>query len=143
MKAIPLTFPSAEDKIFVYTDASKHSFSGVPLAEREREAKTASWICSYTLKKMELKYTIFSKILLSLVKVFKKYSHLLVGKKVFVFYDNFSVVQALRKTTDSVDLCVREQRYLAFLSEFCKEMEHIRSRENYLAFLSCLEVDRS
>ena len=133
--AVATTFVDENDRLVVYTDASLTALAGVIAVETPEGLKPIAFY-SRALSEVEKKYSIFSLELLALTNTIKRHQHLVCYRKVQVKLDCKALVSSLQNKKDNKNLNAREQRYLAFLSEFDLEFAHVSSAQNAADFFS-------
>ena len=94
---------------------------------------------SKQLRLPEQKYSTFDRELLALYLAIRHFKFFLEGRHFKIFTDHKPLVGAMSKVSDP--LTARQQRHLAFISEFSTDIGHISGKENIVA--DCLSRNAS
>ena len=84
---------------------------------------------SRKLKIHEKNYATYDLELVVVIHALKMWRHHLIGKKIILMTDN----KGLKYLLDQPNLNARQARWLAFLSEYDFEIQHIKGKENKVA----------
>ena len=129
MKAVTLSFPSEDDEILFFSDASEEALSAVVYARRKNQNLPLGFF-SYILKDVEKAYSIFSKELLSVKLGIAKFAYLLHGRRFKLYNDNKAVIANLVSNKERKTLLKRELRYLSSISEFSFDYDMPAAQKN-------------
>ena len=84
---------------------------------------------SRKLKIHEKNYATYDLELVAVIQALKMWRHHLIGRKFFLMTDN----KGLKYLLDHPNLNAKQARWLAFLSEYDFEIQHIKGKENKVA----------
>lgn len=113
----------------LFCDASKSTIAAILLQQKENETERIIGYFSRTLNDTQLKYNIYTKELLAIVKAvefFKMYLH---GRRFRIVTDN-SALSYLKSSKKSFD---KFARWLIFLEDFSFDIEHRKGSLNTYA----------
>lgn len=125
-----LAHPLSNVPIAVISDASD-----VGVGASFEQFVNGSWqplaFFSKQLRAPERKYSTFDRELLALYLAIRHFRFLLEGRNFTAFTDHKPLVSSMAKITDP--WTPRQQRHLAFISEFTTDIKHISGKENVVA----------
>jgi hypothetical protein len=132
---VPLQHPAPNAELSLATDASDTHIGGVM-----QQKSGDHWLLgffSHTLTDTESRYSIFDRELLAVQAAFKHFRHFCGGRVFQLWTDHKSLVTSLSRV--SVSISPRQQRHLAFISEFNEQLLYLPGLKNIVAdFLSRL-----
>ena len=109
----------------VCTDACNDGLGGVLTQEGHAIAYE-----SRKLKIHEKNYATYDLKLVAVIHALKMWCHHLIGRKFILMIDN----KGLKYLLDQPNLNARKARWLAFLSEYDFEIQHIKGKENKVVY---------
>ena len=121
MTALVLWIADPDGDFIVCTDASKEGIGGV-LLQNDHAIYYESW----KLKEHEQNYPTHELELVAIIHALKMWRNYLMGRKFVLKTENMS----LKYLFDQPDLNARQAIWLAFLSEYHFEVNHIKGKEN-------------
>jgi len=80
---------------------------------------------------MEQRYSTFDRELLAAVAALRHFRYMVEGRAFTLLTDHKPLTHALHRSSDSWS--ARQQRHLAYLSEFTADIQHIPGKENVVA----------
>ena len=108
----------------MYTNTCNDGLGGVLTQERH--------VISYESRKLKIhekNYATYDLELAVFIHTLKMWRHHLIGRKFILMIDN----KGLKYLLDQPNLNFRQARWLAFLSEYDFEIQHIKGKENKVA----------
>ncbi len=133
---VPLQHPAPNAELSLATDASDTHIGGV-MQQKSGDHWRPLGFFSHTLTDTESRYSIFDRELLAVQAALKHFRHFCEGRVFQLWTDHKSLVTALSRV--SVSISPRQQRHLAFISEFNVQLLYLPGLKNIVAdFLSRL-----
>jgi cleavage and polyadenylation specificity factor subunit 1 len=133
-----LSHPIPNAALAVSSDASDIGMGAV-LEQRVHGRWQPLAFYSRQLQPAETRYSTFDRELLALHSAIKHFQHALEGRSFIAFTDHQPLVEAMHKV--SLPASARQQRHLAFVSEFTTDIRHVSGKCNSVAdTLSRLDV---
>ena len=86
---------------------------------------------SRMMSNTEQRYAAFDRELLAIFLSVKQFRHLLEGRQFTIFTDHRPITGAINRKTNA--LSTRQERQLAFISEFTSDIQHISGLSNVVA----------
>ena len=128
--AVPLTFPLPTAKLSLAVDASESHVGGV-LQQWERGGWRPLAFFSKKLAAAQTSYSAFDRELLAVYLAVRHFRFLLEGRCFTIFTDHRPLVAAIKRV--SPPWSARQQRHLAFVSEFSTDLQHLPGQANVVA----------
>ena len=127
-----LAHPSPTAETCINTDASDTAVGAV-LQQHNFIAGVWTPICFFSRKlhSAETKYSAFDKGLLAMYLAVKKFRHFIEGRQFTLFTDHKPLTFAFSSASDKWS--PRQQRHLAFVSEFTTNVRHVPGVDNVVA----------
>ena len=125
-----LAHPSPTAETRINTDASGTAVGAV-LQQHIAGVWTPICFFSRKLHSAETKYSAFDKELLAMYLAVKKFRHFIEGRQFTLFTDHKPLTFAFGSISDKWS--PRQQRHLAFVSEFTTNVRHVRGADNVVA----------
>ena len=129
-EAALLAHPNKDATIALTVDASDVSIGAV-LEQKAGDSWQPLAFLSQQLRPPELKYSTYDCELLSLYLAVKHFRYYMEGRSFTLYTDHKPLVAAMSKTTDP--LTPRQQRQLAYVSEFTTAILHVAGKYNVVA----------
>lgn len=125
-----LAHPEIDATIALTVDASDTAVGAV-LEQFVNDSWQPLGFFSRQLRTPEQKYSTFDRELLALYLGVKHFRYYLEGRPFALFTDHKPLVSAMSKHTDP--LSARQQRHLAYVSEFSTDITHVSGKNNVVA----------
>jgi transposase InsO family protein len=129
-KAVMLTHPVPGAPLSLTCDASDVAVGAV-LEQQVHGARQPLAFFSRQLRPPELKYSAFDKELLALYLAIRHFRDMLEGRSFTAYTDHKPLTFAMAKISDPWS--ARQQRHLAYISEFTTDIQHISGKDNCVA----------
>ena len=129
-RATMLVHPCADSTIALTVDASDVAVGAV-LQQRLGDIWQPLAFFSKQLRSPERNYSTFDRELLSLYLAIRHFRYYLEGRVFTAFTNHKPLVAAIGKSTDT--LTARQQRYLAFISEYTTDIQQVAGKSNIVA----------
>ena len=129
-QATMLTHPRQDAPTSLTVDASDVAIGGVL-----SQLVDGSWqplaFFSRQLHSAEQKYSAFDRELLALYQAVRHFRYFLEARDFIVYTDHKPLTLAFGKVSDPWS--PRQQRHLAYISEFCTDVRHVSGKDNHVA----------
>ena len=119
-----LSYPHANGKFILYSDASDKQIAGV-LYQMQNNEERLIGCASNILTPAQRNYCATKKELLALVKMIQHYDHLLIGQRFLAKVDHQALCFLLRFKKPQGLIA----RWLMYLGEFCFDIVHVKGTE--------------
>ncbi len=129
--AVPLQHPSPTAELSLATDASDTHIGGVMQKKSGNHWRSLGFF-SRKLTDTEFHYSTFDRELLAAHAAIKHFRHFCEGRQSQLWIDHKPLVSALTRV--SVPISPRQQRQLAFISEFNIQMLYLPGLKNVVAY---------
>ena len=126
----PLSHPLPDATIALSTDASDIGV-GASLEQLTSNGWQPLAFFSRQLRPPEQKYSAFDRELLALYLAVRHFRFMLEGRQFIMFTDHKPLVTALHKQSEPWS--ARQQRHLAYISEYSTDIRHIEGKNNITA----------
>ncbi len=128
--AVPLCHPAPNAVLSLSVDASDSHIGGVLQQQVGRDWKPLAFF-SKKLAPAEVKYSTFDRELLAAFSTIRHFRFLLEGRQFQLLTDHKPLVAAMVRVTPPQS--ARQQRHLAYISEFTTDLRHTPGSENVVA----------
>jgi len=128
--AVPLSHPAPHAKLSLAVDASDSHVGGVLQQLVERGQQPLAFF-SRKLSAAEVKYSTFDRELLAAYAAIRHFRFMLEGRQFVLYTDHKPLVAAMVRVTPPWS--ARQQRHLAYISEFSTNLVHTPGKENVVA----------
>jgi cleavage and polyadenylation specificity factor subunit 1 len=128
--AVPLCHPAPHAVLSLAVDASDSHVGGV-LQQRCEKGWQPLAFYSKKLSQTEVKYSTFDRELLTAFLSIRHFRFLLEGRQFTLLTDHKPLVASMTRVTPPQS--ARQQRHLAFVSEFTTDLRHTPGKENVVA----------
>ena len=128
--ATMLVHPRPDAPTAVTVDASAYAVGGVLEQLIDGHWRPLAFF-SRQLRKPELNYSAFDRELLALYLAIRHFRYFLEGRDFTAFTDHKPITFAFAKAVDPWS--ARQQRHLAFISEFTTNVQHVAGKDNNVA----------
>ncbi|MFN9908188.1 MAG: Ty3/Gypsy family RNase HI domain-containing protein, partial [bacterium] len=128
--AVPLCHPAPNATLSLSVDASDSHVGGV-LQQRCGKGWQPLAFYSKKLSSAEVKYSTFDRELLAAFLTIRHFRFLLEGRQFSLMTDHKPLVASMTRVTPPQS--ARQQRHLAFVSEFTTDLRHTPGTENVVA----------
>ncbi|KAK3778131.1 hypothetical protein RRG08_052278 [Elysia crispata] len=129
-EATMLSYPEPEAHISLTSDASEQAVGAV-LEQYVQGVWQPLAFFSKRLRPPEKKYSTFDRELLGLYLAIRHFRFFLEGRPFTAYTDHKPLVGAMSKLSDP--WTARQQRHLAFISEFSTDIRHVSGKSNVVA----------
>ena len=129
-EATMLVHPRLHAPTAVTVDASDYAVGGVLEQFFDGQWRPLAFF-SRQLRKPELKYSAFDRELLALYLAIRHFRYFLEGRSFTAYTDHKPLTFAFAKTADP--WTARQQRQLAYISEFTTAVQHVAGKDNKVA----------
>lgn len=129
-KATLLVHPCSEAPTALIVDASELAVGAVLEQYTEGSWKPLAFF-SHHLRPPEQRYSAFDRELLALYLAIRHFRYFLEGRQFTAYTDHKPLTFALAKVSDPWS--PRQQRHLAYVSEYTTDIEHVAGKENVVA----------
>jgi len=130
IKAVPLSHPAPDAVVSLAVDASDTAVGGV-LQQKTGKGWQPLAFFSQKLSSAEVKYSTFDRELLAAYATIRHFRFMLEGRQFQLFTDHKPLVAAMVRV--SPPWSARQQRHLAYISEFTTDLIHMPGIENVVA----------
>ncbi|MFN9906526.1 MAG: Ty3/Gypsy family RNase HI domain-containing protein, partial [bacterium] len=128
--AVPLCHPAPHAVLSLSVDASDSHVGGVLQQQVGKDWKPLAFF-SKKLAPAEVKYSTFDRELLAAYATIRHFRFLLEGRQFQLLTDHKPLVAAMTRV--SPPQSARQQRHLAYISEFTTDLRHTPGTENVVA----------
>jgi len=128
--AVPLCHPAPHAVLSLSVDASDSHVGGVLQQQVGKDWKPLAFF-SKKLAQSEVKYSTFDRELLAAYSTIRHFRFLLEGRQFQLLTDHKPLVAAMVRVTPPQS--ARQQRHLAYISEFTTDIRHTPGSENVVA----------
>ena len=129
-QAVMLIYPQPSAPVSLAVDASDLAIGGVLQQWIHNQWQPLAFF-SKKLKTAEIRYSTFDRELLAMYLGVKHFKYFLESKKFIIFTDHKPLTFSMMKTAEPGS--ARQQRHLAFVSEFTTDIQHITGKDNVVA----------
>ncbi len=127
---MPLSFPVPAARLSLAVDASESHLGGI-LQQWERGGWRPLAFFSKKLAAAQAKYSAFDRELLAAYMAVRHFRFVLEGRQFVLFTDHRPLVAAIKRV--SPPWSARQQRHLAYVSEFTTDLQHLPGTANVVA----------
>ena len=127
---VDLTFPSADAKMTITTDASAHSIGACLHQIINGDSKPLSFF-SRKLSETEKQYSTFDRELLAIFAAVKRWKEFIHGHSITVFTDHRPLVGAFHNTKPRFS--DRQQRQFSVIAEYVSDLIYVAGSDNVVA----------
>jgi hypothetical protein len=130
ISAVPLSHPAPGAQLSLAVDASDSHIGGVLQQHVEKGCQPLAFF-SKKLSLTEAKYSTFDRELLAAYSSIRHFRFLLEGRQFRLLTDHKPLLSAMSRVTPPWS--ARQQRHLAYISEFTTDLFHTPGKENVVA----------